>query len=89
MISNSFAFDLNLFHMSIVNITLHELNTEVREDIKAASITAIIIPLKPTGIVSIINLGYAIFEQPFSLAQIDLHWSGSVHAISSNIYSKY
>ena len=79
----SLAFFLTRFQMSIVKITLHELNTEVSEDIRAAIITATINPLNPLGITSIINFGYAIFEQPFSLPQIALHFSGSLHAISS------
>ncbi len=83
MSSISLAFFLIRFQISIVNMTEHELNTEVSEDIRAAIMTATINPLKPLGITSIINLGYAIFEQPFSLPHIVLHFSGSLHAISS------
>ena len=62
--STSLALGLTRFQMSIVNMTLQELNTDVREDIKAAIITATIRPLAPGGIMSIISFGYAIFEHP-------------------------
>lgn len=53
--STSVEFFLIRFHISMVKMTEQELNTEVSEDISAAIITATIIPLKPTGITSIIN----------------------------------
>lgn len=43
------AFFLISVQMSRVNMVLLELNTEVKEDIRAANITASIRPLKPEG----------------------------------------
>lgn len=45
--SKSEAFFRNLVHMSMVNIVEDELNIEVREDIRAAIITASIKPQRP------------------------------------------
>jgi len=45
--SISFARGRIRFQRSIVNITEHELNTEVNDDIKAAIITATMRPLAP------------------------------------------
>ena len=86
--SQSFDFGLILFQMSIVNIALLELKIEVKEDIKAAIITANMSPLAPGGISSITSLGYAILEQPLGLPQIDIHSSGVLQPISSIKYLK-
>ena len=58
-----FADSRNFRYTSIVNKVLAELNIEVKSDIRAANITLIIIPRKPSGIIPRTNLGYAIFEQ--------------------------
>ena len=54
--SISLARGLTRFHKSIVNITEHELNTEVREDINAAIITATIRPRAPAKKIGFANL---------------------------------
>ena len=81
--SQSFARLRILLQISIVNIVLAELKIDVNEDISADIITASISPLAPSGIKSIINFGYAKFEQPFSLPQYFLHTAGSAQATSS------
>ena len=58
-----FADSRNFRYTSMVNKVLAELNIEVKSDIRAANITLIIIPRKPSGIIPRTNLGYAIFEQ--------------------------
>ena len=57
------AFSRNFRYTSIVNKVLAELKMEVKSDIKAASITLIIIPRNPSGIIPRTNRGYAILEQ--------------------------
>jgi hypothetical protein len=47
-----------------VLILLAELKIEVRSDMRAANMTAIIIPLRPVGIRFITSSGYAMFVQP-------------------------
>ncbi len=50
--------------MSMVKMAELELNMEVSEDMRAASITASMSPLKPTGIVSLTSLMKAMLVQP-------------------------
>lgn len=47
MSSHSVAADLKVFHMSMVKMVLELLKMEVREDMRAAIITAIISPRSP------------------------------------------
>ena len=49
--------------MSIVKRVLDELKMDVKSDIKAANITDIIIPRRPSGIIPRTRRGYAILEQ--------------------------
>lgn len=49
MSSHSDARDLKLFHRSMVKMVLELLKMEVRDDMRAAIITAIIRPLSPGG----------------------------------------
>ena len=49
--------------MSIVNRVLDELKIDVRSDIRAASITEIIIPRSPSGIIPSTRRGKAMLEQ--------------------------
>ena len=55
--------------MSIVKMVELELKMEVKEDIKAANITAIINPLIPSGIKFMTKLINAELLQPLSLPQ--------------------
>merc|ERR1711962_1680023 len=68
--------------MSIVKIVEAELKTEVREDMRAAIITASINPLAPVGIRSRTNRMKAIFVQPDLDSQISSHFLGSEHPTS-------
>lgn len=47
MSSHSVARDLKVFHMSMVKMVLELLKMEVKEDMRAAIITAIISPRSP------------------------------------------
>ena len=57
----------------MVKIVEEELKIEVREDMRAASITANIIPLAPVGISSVTSLTKAMLVQPLLLPQILSH----------------
>lgn len=57
MSSQSFDFGRIRRHISIVKMTLLELKIEVREDIRAAIITASISPRAPGGISSMTIFG--------------------------------
>ena len=62
--STSLGLDLNLGYISIVKIVDDELKIEVKEDMRAANITANISPLAPFGISSVTNLTNATLVQP-------------------------
>ena len=57
----------------MVKIVEEELKIEVREDMRAASITASIIPLAPVGINSVTSFTKAMLVQPLLLPQILSH----------------
>ena len=57
----------------MVKMVEEELKMLVREDIRAASITANIIPRAPVGISSVTSLTKAMFVQPLRLWQILSH----------------
>ncbi len=81
--SQSFALGLSFFQISIVNMALPELKTDVRDDINAAITTANIRPRAPIGIKSITNFGYAKLVQPISLPHIRLHSAALAQTTSS------
>ena len=49
--------------MSMVKSVLDELKMEVRSDMRAASMTEIMMPLRPSGMMPITRRGKAILEQ--------------------------
>ena len=57
----------------MVKMVEEELKMLVREDIRAASITANIIPLNPVGMSSVTSLTKAMLVQPLRLWQILWH----------------
>ena len=70
--------------MSMVNKVLAELKIEVRSDMRAASITAIMTPRRPSGIIPKTIAGYAVFEQETGLLQNAWQTSGSTHPTYEN-----
>ena len=80
--SVSEGFLLNLVQTSIVKIVEEELNIEVKEDMRAAIITANMRPFKPGGISSSTSLTYAMLVQPVWEPQILLHSVGLEQATS-------
>jgi hypothetical protein len=56
-----------------VKIVEEELKIEVREDMRAANMTASIIPLAPVGINSVTSLTNAMLVQPLLLPHILSH----------------
>ena len=69
--------------MSRVKMVELELKMEVREDMRAASMTASIRPLTPTGIFSFTSLTKARFVQPALELQTRMQSSGVAHPTSS------
>ena len=67
---------LNLVQTSMVKIVEEELKIDVRDDIRAAIITANMRPFRPDGISSSTSLTYAMFVQPDSELQIFMHSTG-------------
>ena len=55
--------------MSMVKSVLAELKIDVRSDIRAASMTAIMTPLRPSGMIPSTMAGYAVLEQETGLLQ--------------------
>ena len=74
--SVSEGFLLNLVQTSMVKMVEEELKIEVRDDIRAAIITASMRPFRPGGISSSTSLTYAMFVQPDSELQIFMHSTG-------------
>ena len=64
---------LNLVQTSKVKMVEEELKIEVKDDIRAASITANIIPLAPVGISSVTSFTNAMLVHPLLLPQILKH----------------
>lgn len=67
----------------MVKMVLLLLKTEDNDDMSAASMTASIKPLAPTGMRRITRVGYAMFVQPALESQTLSHKSGSAQPISS------
>ena len=57
----------------MVKIVEEELKMDVSEDMRAASMTASIIPLAPVGMSSVTSLTKAMLVQPLRLPQIRSH----------------
>lgn len=81
--SQSLAFGLARFQISIVNNVELELKIDVNDDMSAAIMTANIRPRAPTGNFLTTSFGYATFEQPFAILQTSLQTFGSSQPISS------
>ena len=59
--------------MSMVKMVEEELKIDVKEDMRAAIMTASIIPLAPVGISSVTSFTNAMLVQPLLLPQILSH----------------
>ena len=73
---------LNRVQTSIVKMVEDELNIEVREDMRAAIMTASMRPLRPEGIRSSTSLMYAMLVQPDSEPHFLRHSAGLEQATS-------
>ena len=80
--SVSEGFLLNLVQTSMVKMVEEELKIDVRDDMRAAIITASMRPFRPGGMSSRTSLTYAIFVQPDSELQIFMHSAGLEQATS-------
>ena len=71
--------------MSMVKMVEEELKIEVKDDIRAASITANIIPLAPVGISSVTSFTNAMLVHPLLLPQILKHsWKNNRRLINQS-----